>query len=62
MVASLVPLHPGPMTAANAVGPASSRVEFEELTRLMREEVTCAKVHTTMFPGGGIRGQIVEED
>ncbi|MBI4258907.1 MAG: CHRD domain-containing protein [Thaumarchaeota archaeon] len=51
----------GTLTASSVVGPASQGIapgEFDEFMRAMREGVTYANVHSTMFPGGEIRGQI----
>ena len=43
------------------VGPAGQGLapgEFDELVRAMRAGATYANVHTTLVPGGEIRGQI----
>jgi hypothetical protein len=58
----------GVITAANVVGPATQGIgapppvdpdaEFAELIKLLRSGVTYANVHTTMSPGGEIRGHI----
>ncbi len=51
----------GTITAANVIGPAGQGVaagEFEELLRAIRAGVTYANVHSSMFGGGEIRGQI----
>ena len=51
----------GTLTMAQVVGPAGQGIaagEFEELVRAIRGGVTYANVHSTMFAGGEIRGQI----
>jgi CHRD domain len=51
----------GTITAANVVGPAGQGVapgEFEDLLQAIRKGVTYANVHSTLAPGGEIRGQI----
>jgi hypothetical protein len=51
----------GTITAANVIGPLGQGVapgEFEELLRAIRQGVTYANVHSTLAPGGEIRGQI----
>jgi hypothetical protein len=51
----------GTITAANVIGPAGQGVaagEFEELLRAIRKGLTYANVHSTLAPGGEIRGQI----
>lgn len=63
------PTCPGPnsgtvtrtVSAANVIGPAGQGIaagEFEELLAAIRAGVTYANVHSTMWPGGEIRGQI----
>jgi hypothetical protein len=51
----------GTIDPADVIGPAGQGIaagEFDELIRAMRAGVTYANVHTPMFPGGEIRGQI----
>jgi hypothetical protein len=67
------PVCPGPnagtvtgmVTAADVVGPAGQGVsagEFADLLRALRSGVTYANVHSSMFPGGEVRGQIDVDD
>jgi hypothetical protein len=49
------------VTPADVVGPAGQGIspgQFEEVLKAMREGATYANVHSTLFPGGEIRGQI----
>ncbi|HKX26173.1 MAG TPA: CHRD domain-containing protein [Blastocatellia bacterium] len=51
----------GTITAATVIGPAGQGVavgEFDELVRAIRRGLTYANVHSTLAPGGEIRGQI----
>lgn len=52
----------GTITSASVVGPGGAQQigpgEFEELVRAMRAGVTYVNVHTSLSPGGEIRGQI----
>jgi hypothetical protein len=51
----------GTLTATDVIGPAGQGIspgEFAEVLRAIRDGVTYANVHSTMFPGGEIRGQI----
>jgi hypothetical protein len=67
------PVCPGPnsgtvtgtITAATVVGPSGQGVaagEFEDLLRAIRSGVTYANVHSSLFPGGEVRGQISVND
>ena len=52
----------GTITAANVVGPAGQGIspgEFFEAQRAILRGVAYANVHSDLFPGGEIRGQIV---
>lgn len=51
----------GTITAADIVGPGGQGIaagEFEEALQAIRSGNTYANVHSTLFPGGEIRGQI----
>jgi hypothetical protein len=51
----------GVIEPADVVGPGGQGIaagEFDELVDAMRARVTYANVHSEMFPGGEIRGQI----
>ncbi|MGH2475431.1 MAG: CHRD domain-containing protein [Candidatus Limnocylindrales bacterium] len=51
----------GTIVAADVVGPAAQGIaagEFAELVRAIRNGATYANVHSEMFPGGEIRGNI----
>lgn len=55
----------GTIAPADVVGPAGQGVaagEFAEFIRALRSGATYANVHTTLFPGGEIRGQISTDD
>ncbi len=55
----------GTFTAANVIGPANQGIaamELDELIRAMRQGATYVNVHSHLFPGGEIRGQIKRED
>lgn len=50
----------GILTAANIIGPTGQGIaatEFAELIRAIRAGVAYVNVHTSLFPGGEIRGQ-----
>jgi hypothetical protein len=54
----------GTITAEDVVGPAAQGIapgEFDELLRAIKAGVTYANVHSSMFPGGEIRGQLNED-
>jgi hypothetical protein len=51
----------GTLTAANVIGPAGQGIaaaEFAELVRAIRAGVAYVNVHSSVFPGGEIRGQM----
>ena len=51
----------GTIDAADVIGPTAQGIapgELAELLRAMRAGVTYANVHSSLFPGGEIRGQI----
>jgi CHRD domain-containing protein len=51
----------GTIDAADVIGPAGQGIaatELPELIRAMRNGATYANVHTNLYPGGEIRGQI----
>jgi hypothetical protein len=51
----------GTITAADVIGPGGQGIaagQFAELVRMMRAGVTYVNVHTSMFGGGEIRGQV----
>jgi len=55
----------GAIMAPHVVGPSDQGIsegEFEELLAAIRAKAAYANVHTTMFPAGEIRGQIVPAD
>lgn len=55
----------GVIDAADVIGPAGQGIapgEFNELVRAIRSGNTYANVHTNMYPGGEIRGQIRGDD
>jgi hypothetical protein len=63
----------GVITAASIVGPTAQGIgapvpvvdpdaEFAQLIKLLRSGLTYANVHSTMSPGGEIRGQIKVDD
>lgn len=50
----------GTLTAANVIGPTGQGIaatEFAELVRAIRAGVAYVNVHSSLFPGGEIRGQ-----
>ena len=55
----------GVLTAANVIGPTGQGIaagQFEELVRAIKTGVTYANVHSSLYPGGEIRGQIKLDD
>ena len=51
----------GEIGPADVIGPAGQGIaagQFDELADAMRSAATYANVHTTLYPGGEIRGQI----
>ncbi len=55
----------GTITPASVIGPASQGIaagEFNELVAAIRAGITYANIHTTVNPGGEIRGQISDDD
>ena len=51
----------GTIDAADVIGPAGQGIapgEIDELMRAIRAGVTYANVHSSLFPGGEIRGQV----
>jgi hypothetical protein len=52
----------GILTAADVLGPSAQGVaagEFEEVLAALRSEASYVNVHSTKFPGGEIRGQVL---
>ena len=55
----------GMLQAANVIGPAGqgvSPMEFAELVAAIRAGVAYVNVHSSLFPGGELRGQLQNED
>jgi CHRD domain len=55
----------GTILAANVVGPAGQGIDagqLAEIVRAIRRGLAYANVHSARFPGGEVRGQIVESD
>jgi hypothetical protein len=55
----------GTVTASDVAGPTGQGIaagEFDELVRALRDGMTYANVHSSMFPTGEIRGQILGGD
>ena len=55
----------GTVTAADVIGPAGQGIaagEFAEVLRAIRNGVVYANVHSAMFPGGEIRGQLIHDE
>lgn len=54
----------GKFTAADVVGPNGQGIapgEFDELVRAIKQGAAYVNVHSTLFPGGEIRGQLKED-
>jgi hypothetical protein len=54
----------GTITADNVVGPAAQGIaagEFDELVDAIRDGLTYANVHSTLAPGGEMRGQLNDD-
>jgi hypothetical protein len=54
----------GTLTASNVIGPEAQGIapgEFAELVAAIRAGVTYANVHSSKFPGGEIRAQLLQE-
>jgi CHRD domain-containing protein len=55
----------GTIVPADVIGPAGQGIaagEFDELVAAIRAGMTYANVHTSIFPGGEIRGQINDQN
>jgi CHRD domain-containing protein len=55
----------GTIVPADVIGPSGQGIaagEFAELVRAIRNGATYANLHTEMFPGGEIRGNIRRVD
>ena len=55
----------GTITAANVTGPTAQGIAPGDLTSALeavREGISYANMHTVLFPGGEIRGQVRQED
>jgi hypothetical protein len=55
----------GTIVANDVIGPAGQGIgpgQLGELIRAIRAGVTYANVHSTLFPGGELRGQIRDDD
>jgi hypothetical protein len=55
----------GTLTAANVVGPAGQGIapgEFDELVDAIKDGLTYANVHSTLAPGGEMRGQLNDNE
>jgi hypothetical protein len=55
----------GVLSATSVIGPAGQGIaagEFAELVRAIKSGVTYANVHSSLYPGGEIRGQIKLDD
>jgi hypothetical protein len=53
----------GTLTAADVIGPAGQGItagQIDELLAAMRAETTYVNVHSTLYPGGEIRSQLVD--
>jgi hypothetical protein len=52
----------GTLTAADVIGPAGQGIaamQFDEVVAALRAEASYGNVHTTAFPGGEIRAQVI---
>jgi hypothetical protein len=55
----------GTAVPSSVIGPSGQGItagQFDELLRAMRAGVTYVNVHSTVFPGGEVRGQITVDD
>jgi hypothetical protein len=53
---------PPPNPRAGAIAQGVAEMEFEEFVAAIRAGVAYANVHSTMFPGGELRGQLRDDD
>jgi hypothetical protein len=54
----------GTLRPADVIGPAGQGItagQFEELVRAIRAGATYVNVHSSLYPGGEIRGQLDHE-
>lgn len=55
----------GKFAAADVIGPAGQGIapgQFDELVRAIKQGAAYANVHSSLYPGGEIRGQIRDDD